>query len=112
MQWASAGSTRNNTVSAIGEAAAALRAELGAAPDLILTFLSGHHRKRFREIPALVQREFGTGLLIGCSAGGVIGGGREIEQQAGVSLTVAVLPHVNLTPFHLTGDDVSAWQRH
>ena len=90
-----------------------VRAELGAAaPDLILVFLSGHHRAQFKEIPALVQRKFGSGLLIGCSAGGVIGGGKEIEQQPGVSLTVAVLPHVTLTPFHLAADDVSDWQQH
>jgi len=112
MQWASAGSTQNDTAAAIGEVAAVVRAQLGvAAPDLILAFLSGHHRERFREIPALVQREFSTGLLVGCSAGGVIGGGKEIEQQAGVSVTVAVLPQVTLTPFHLTADDVSEWQQ-
>jgi small ligand-binding sensory domain FIST len=59
-----------------------------------------------------VQREFTSGLLIGCSAGGVIGGGTEIEQQAGVSLTAAVLPQVQLTPFHLTTDAVPDWPRH
>lgn len=112
MQWASAGSTQGDTGTAIREAAAAVRTELGtAAPDLILAFLSGEHRARFGDIPALAQREFPSALLAGCSAGGVIGGGKEIEQQPGVSLTAAVLPRVHLTPFQLAADDVSGWRQ-
>ncbi len=112
MQWASAGSTEQDTAAAIREAAAAVRAEVGAAaPDLIVAFVSEHHRERFTEIPVLVRRELRAGLLIGCSAGGVIGGGKEIEQRAGVCLTVAALPQVTLTPFHLVGENVAAWQQ-
>lgn len=112
MQWASAGSTEQNTAAAIRETAAAVRAELGAAaPDLIVAFVSAHHRERFSDIAALVRSEFRSGLLIGCSAGGVIGGGKEIEQRPGVSLTVAALPQVTLTPFHVAGENVAAWQQ-
>jgi small ligand-binding sensory domain FIST len=112
MQWASAGSTQEDTAAAIRETAAAVRAELGAAaPDLIVAFVSPHHRERFSDIPALVRREFRSGLLIGCSAGGVIGGGKEIEQQPGVSLTLAALPQVTLMPFHVAEEDVAAWQQ-
>jgi small ligand-binding sensory domain FIST len=112
MQWASAGSTEQNTAAAIRETAAAVRAELGAAaPDLIVAFVSAHHRERFSDIAALVRREFRSGLLIGCSAGGVIGGGKEIEQRPGVSVTVAALPQVTLTPFHVAGENVAAWQQ-
>ncbi|MGD0950613.1 MAG: FIST N-terminal domain-containing protein [Candidatus Binatia bacterium] len=112
MQWASAASTEPKTAAAIGEVAAVIRAELGAtAPDLMVAFLSAHHRERFGEIPALVRREFGSGLLVGCSAGGVIGGGKEIEQRPGLSLTVAALPQVNLSPFYLTADNVAEWQQ-
>jgi small ligand-binding sensory domain FIST len=112
MQWASAGSTEERTAAAIREAAAAVRAELGAAPpDLVVAFVSGHHRDRLREIPMLVRREFRSGLLIGCSAGGVIGGGKEIEQRPGISLTAAALPQVTLTPFHVAEEDIAAWQQ-
>ncbi len=113
MQWASAASMEHDTAVAIAEVAAAVRAELGVtAPDLIVAFVSAHHRERFGDIPALVRRELASGLLIGCSAGGVIGGAKEIEQRPGVSLTVAALPDVSLTPFHLDTDDLSEWQRH
>src|SRR5204863_162585 len=37
--------------------------------------------------------------LIGCTAGGVIGGGHEVEERPAVSLTVAQLPDVDVTPF-------------
>jgi small ligand-binding sensory domain FIST len=112
MQWASAGSTEQHTAAAIRETAAAVRAELGAAaPDLIVAFVSAQHRERFSDVPALLRREFRSGLLIGCSAGGVIGGGKEIEQRPGVSVTAAALPQVTLTPFHLADENVAVWQQ-
>jgi small ligand-binding sensory domain FIST len=42
-------------------------------------------------------------VLIGCTAGGVIGGGREIEQRPGLSLTAASLPGVAITPLAIEG---------
>jgi len=38
---------------------------------------------------------------VGCSAGGVIGGGHELEDQPGLALSAAVLPDVRCTSFHL-----------
>ncbi len=113
MRWASAASMERDTTAAITEVAAAVRANLGGtAPDLIVAFVSAHHCEHFGDIPALVRRELASGLLIGCSAGGVIGGAKEIEQRPGVSLTVAALPDVSLALFHLDTDDLSEWQRH
>ena len=51
----------------------------------------------------------GGGLLLGCSAGGVIGGGRELEEQPGLSLTAAALPGVTRSrPFHLRAQPARA----
>src|SRR5205823_5528245 len=51
-------------------------------------------------------------------AGGVIGGGREVEQHPGLSMTAAVLPGVEVNAFHIDtsalperDDASSAWQR-
>ncbi len=112
MQWASVVSTEQDTASAFHAAAAVLRGQLKTAPDLIVAFVSTHHREHYRDIPALARREFPSALLLGCSAGGVIGGGKEIEQRPGISLTAAALPDVTLTPFQLTDDSLSAWQQH
>ena len=72
----------------------------GAPPDLALVFVSPHHAERIGQLPALVRGSIGAGIALGCTAGGVIGAGREVERRPGVSVTVASLPGVGLTPFH------------
>jgi len=52
-------------------------------------------------VPGLVRATLGGGLLLGCSAGGVIGGGSEVEERPAFSLTAAVLPGVDIRPFHI-----------
>ena len=98
------------------------RAELRAAlrpeePSLILAFVSEHHRAGYRDVPALVGCEFGTSLVLGCSARSVIGAGREIEDGRAVSLTAGVPPGIPSHPFHLgadrlrePGDPEAAWR--
>jgi small ligand-binding sensory domain FIST len=101
MRWASAVGEGEQLETAIQAAAAVLHPQLaGQAPDLVLAFVSSAYAGDFERLPGLVQRALGSGMLLGCSAGGVIGGGRELEQQAAVSLTAAVLPGVALGSFH------------
>ena len=64
-------------------------------------FVSPHHGAGFERIPELLASEFKATVMIGCSAGGVIGGTREIEQQPGFSLTAACLPTAELQPLYL-----------
>ena len=72
-----------------------MRARLDSvAPHLVVAFVSPHHESEYRLLPSLVRDALGDGHLLGCSAGGVIGGGRELEEQPGLSLTAAVLPGV------------------
>lgn len=102
MRWSSAVSTAPRLADAVREAASAIDAELdGAAPDLILAFVSPHHAAGSDALPALLREALGDGLVLGCSAGGVIGGGREIEGRTGVALTAATLPGVALAPLRL-----------
>jgi small ligand-binding sensory domain FIST len=105
MKWASAASDDASLAAAIGAAATDVHAQLGGqAPDLVVAFVSAHHADGFDRIPRLIAERFGSGLVLGCSAGGVIGGGREIEQRPGLALSAAVLPGVELRPFHLDSD--------
>src|SRR5262249_59986297 len=98
----SAASAAPRLAAAVDAAAATVRARLhGVAPDLVAVFVSAHHESEYRLLPALVGEALGSGHLIGCSAGGVIGGGKELEEQPGVSLTAAGLPDGTITPFHL-----------
>ncbi|MEW6270705.1 MAG: FIST N-terminal domain-containing protein [Thermodesulfobacteriota bacterium] len=119
MRWSSTASEAPRLEDAAREAAASLRRELGGArPDLVIAFPSDHHRTGHREIAAILADELGGGLLLGCTARSVIGGGREIEQSPALSLTAASLPEVGLTPFHLDlealpepGAPAEAWRR-
>ena len=73
----------------------------GADVDLVLLFISEHHAEDYPEVPLLLRQHFPGATIVGCSGGGVVGGGREIEHSPAVSLTVASLPGVALRPFYL-----------
>jgi small ligand-binding sensory domain FIST len=86
---------------AVADTTARIRRELGDdAPDLAVAFASPHHMERYDAVPALVRAALEPRTLVGCSAGGVIGGGHEIEGDPGFSLTAACLPDVTVTAFH------------
>jgi len=105
MRWVSTVSEAPDLDAAVVEVAGAVRAALDAQePDLLLAFVSEHHRDDYERLPTLLGRHFGTGVLLGCSAGGVIGGGHEVEGRAGLSLTAAVLPGVDVTPLRIGPD--------
>ncbi|HKA86339.1 MAG TPA: FIST N-terminal domain-containing protein [Haliangiales bacterium] len=99
MRWASASSERRSTEDAVDEACAVAAAELmGARADLVFAFVSPHHADAYRDIPGWLRARFGGAHIAGCSAGGVIGGGRETEGRAAVSLLAAALPGVDVRP--------------
>jgi len=103
MRWSSAGSSAARLDEAIAETAARVRRELGdVKPDLAVVFVSPHHAATYDAVPELVRAALEPRALLGCSAGGVIGGGHEIEEAPGFSLTAALLPGVTVTPFHVT----------
>src|SRR5258708_38715290 len=109
MRWASALSQDPGTPQAVAEAVAALRRELGdERADLVVAFVSPHHRAADARIPELVAAELPGALLVGCTGGGVIGAGHEVEERAAVSLTAAALPGVEIVPFHLEMTDLPA----
>lgn len=99
MKWASCISLQETVPAALEEAAEGIRNEItNGSPDLSIVFYSPRLEGDAAGIPALLKRYFHPGLLIGCSAEGVIGGGLEVEHRAALSLTCAKLPGVNLIP--------------
>lgn len=110
MRWASAVSDEPELETALSAAAARVLAGLGnARPDLVVAFTSAHHAAEDARVPDLIAQRFEPAVLVGCSAGGVIGGGREVEQRPGVSLTAAALPGVRLQPFHAEDERLPAF---
>jgi small ligand-binding sensory domain FIST len=102
MRWSSALSESSVPREAAAEATAAVRRDLaGARADLVLAFISPHHKARYAELAAQIADAFPGARVVGCSASGVIGAGREVEERAALSITAASLPGVTLTPLHL-----------
>jgi len=107
MKWASAIATTPNLAEGLKAVADKVRGELGGhAPDLALLFVTGHFSRHFAQLPAMLHEHLPCKTLIGCSAGGVIGGGMEAENTAAISLTAAVLPGVRITPIHTDTQDL------
>lgn len=106
MHWASAISTATSLQEAVEEVSSSIRSELDTgSPDLVLAFVSPHHREQFLRLPAHLEREFGGAPVLGCSGGGVVGGGHEIEHKMALAVTAATLPGVTLHPFSVDPDD-------
>ena len=102
MQWTSAISERFDVRDALTEVVAATKSGLGPEPpDLVIVFVSPHHAPDYETIPGIVYDALTPKHLIGCSGGGVIGAGTEVEERTGFSLTAARLPDVDVTPFHV-----------
>ena len=73
----------------------------GRTPDLAMVFVCGADAD---EVAAGGQRAAdatGAHAVVGCSAPGVIGGGRGVEAASAVAVWCAVLPDVRVRTFHL-----------
>jgi small ligand-binding sensory domain FIST len=105
VRWASGISTANELSTAVEQASDELERQLeGADCDLLLLFVTPQHRGRWHELPSALRDRFPRAVVVGCSGGGVLGDGRELEQSAGLALAGASLPGVELTPFHLPAE--------
>ena len=107
MKWASAISEQTPLASAVDECVATLREQLGGeAADLAVVFVSSHYREEQDSRPQMLQEKLGYRAILGCSGGGIIGNGQEVEQRPAVSITAANLPDVSIVDFHLEGDNL------
>ena len=101
MKWVSAISAKATVEGCVEEAVASVRKQLdGLEAHLIVVFVSPHFQEKYALIPLLIRERIVSGVLIGCSGGGIIGGGREVEQSPALSVTVAHMPGVTIESFH------------
>ena len=78
--------------------------ELGPGPvSLALAFVTPHFAGYYSRMYERIARYLEPETFVGCSGGGVIGGGEEVEGAPAVTLTAARLPGVDVRALHLTG---------
>ena len=119
MRWASASAHGPDAKDLVARVAGEVKAGLlDAPPHLALAFLGPRHLPAAQDVLEGVRRALGPVPVVGCSAGGVIGGGREHEQPAALSLMAGSLPGVAVSPFHVEDDALpdadappGAWHR-
>jgi len=104
---------------AVGEAVGQVLEGLGdERPDLVMLFTSPHHAGAFEDVASSVRGLLDPTVLLGGTAGAVIGGGREIEDSPALSLFAARLPATMLTPVRLEvvptpdGPSLVGWPDH
>src|SRR5688572_3472935 len=101
-RFASALSRKTDTEAAIRDLADAVRAHLGLGKlDLGFVFFSSHHAEKGDLIAAMIREALSIEVCLGCSGEGVIAGAEEFETAPALTLWVASLPHVRLTPLRL-----------
>src|SRR5256886_11533051 len=73
----------------------------GAIPDLAFLFVAPQFEDELESILQSANASLGGGTLLGCVAGGVIGGAREGEGAPPVSAGAPALSRVTVRPFRL-----------
>jgi len=77
---------------AVASAAKACREGLGCDPDLVLAFVSSDYRSAIKDFLETLAIDGRARRILGCSGGGLLGVGRELENQCGFSLLFLSLP--------------------
>ena len=84
----------------------------------MVLFASPHHVGAFEDVASSVRGLLDPTVLLGGTAGAVIGGGREVEDSPALSLFAARLPETLLTPVRLEvvptpdGPSLVGWPDH
>lgn len=111
MQWANALSTRPSLEAAVAEVVEVATSALQAPIDLGIVFISSAFTSEYPRLLPLLKERISIPVLIGCSGGGIIGMDRqkqtqETEDLPALSLTLAHLPGVQVTPFHIVSEEL------
>jgi small ligand-binding sensory domain FIST len=94
-------STAPDHTQALDEVIPAALEQLGGPPDLVVCFFSMEHADAAGGIALSLSERTGTANILGCTAQGVIGDGRELEGVPGLAVWLARLPGVDVRPFGL-----------
>jgi small ligand-binding sensory domain FIST len=94
MPFAAALSEHPLPTHAVGEVVGEVLEQLGEAPDLAILFVSAPHTGAIEDIVSAVRQLLRPRVLVGCTAGTVVGADREVEDHPAISLWAARIPTV------------------
>lgn len=107
MFWTSAVSRNPVAEEAIVECIAKVKESLSdRKASILFVFSSSHHSHAYQDIANAINEALDPEHLLGCSGGGIIGNGEEVERASALSITAAVLPGVDIKTFRLTTDKI------
>ena len=111
MRWASALSTRPFLEAAVEEVVSQAQTTLQADADLGFVFISSAFASEYSRLLPLLRDKLPGVSIVGCSGGGIVGVTqrgkvREVEEEPALSLTLAHLPDVKVTPFYVSASDL------
>lgn len=107
MKWSSTVSLEKNPENSVRECIQTIRSELeGIQTDFVSLFVSPHFQKDYRRIQEMVLDRLEPKVLLGCSANGIIGGGKEVENRPAISLSCAQMPGVQMHSFRVMDDEI------
>lgn len=110
MHWTSAVSDAPSFSEAVEQVSEQISVNLGLRtgerPDITLVFVSRHHAPSYFVAPELFNSRLGSKVLLGCSASGVIGAGREIEGRPGIAVSAGMMPKAAAHPFYLKQNEL------
>lgn len=86
MPFAAALSEHPVPATAVGEVAGQVLEALGPAPDLAVVFVTPPHAGALEDAAGAIDEVLRPATLLGCAAVSVVGTGREVEREPGVSL--------------------------
>ncbi len=102
MSWSSVIGLGARLEAAVAEAADQVTADAAGRPhDLAIAFVSAAYGAAVERLPQLLRPLLGDCLLLGCNAGGLIGGGSEEEEEPGIALLCGRLPDAALAAVHI-----------
>lgn len=111
MKWASLIRRRKNQHQKLEELLNEIKDEIeqqleGRDCHLIFCFASPEFGSELSEIPRFFTKAFPKVTVLGCTGGGIIGGGLELEQTEAISIAAAHLPDVKISAFHMEDENL------
>jgi len=107
MKWVSGISTKVSLEAAVQDVVQkVLEGLAGRSPDFGIVFISNTFASEYPRLMPLLAEQIEIKHLIGCSGGGIVGDGQELEDVPALSLMVGHIPNAGIKTFHIVDEQL------